>query len=633
MNKELFYINNFSYLLNTNITIYLSDAFYTDDVSINIYCFNEKKLIKTLNIYHDIVVDDTVVNHNEPLKFIDGYNFKYSYIFSNNNLNSGLYFIELTNKNKNYFSLFVIIDDNISYKENLVLMNSNTWNAYNQNGGASFYRYNLDIESNYGNLKNSIYPVEPIGVTFNRPFDFISEQIKLYVNNNFKILKEVVFDHLLYAELRLLTFLRENNISFSLCTDYDIHTKRLSLDKYNNFILNNHPEYWSKEMTDNVILNANNIISFAGNVAYYVITYSDDLSKIYKNSKNKIDEEKIALITGSKEVDNALGYNTYYPYNKTNKSILTLHIKDDKFGCKSLNRNLNVKGQDGISGHETDKIVGSVKDYIFDIRGIYGWYKTNPLIASGLNPPLNKGGGSMISMNCVHRKKFIAKEEIDEKQHTHATRKIFSVGSMIFTGGLFIDKDIELLVKNTLTHFKYNKIFVFGYTKTASTSMSCGLQEIGLTIEHVQFLNKDGSNIVNENIKNNMPILTNIEYLDGIVLGESQYKYLDKIYNDYPNSKFIYLERDDKEWLESYKRHQIHAGRNLLNDDHYINDRNNCKNILFNYLNEKKHDILIFDHTIEKNYNKVLNFLDFSFNDNYEVVNFGNSLLSTDVET
>ena len=416
------YTSKFSYFTNEEINMKINS---TDNVqSIKIYKFYDLEIVYNDNIDKNFLQNDNISN----LPFIEGYNWNVNYIIKINKLIPGLYFIEIKNVNNNLYYLPINIknhpnlyssDQNDKRIKNIVLLNSNTWNAYNEYGGASFYRYNLPFKSKYGvGSIESKYPnPDTIGCTFDRPFDNLSNGISFYIKNN-GIIKEK-YNHLLYGELRLLQFMKLNNIKYDLLDDIDLHTNSIDISKYENFILNCHPEYWSIEMNNNINKNANNIISFAGNVSYRKITYENN--KIYKRGLHL--KEKLINITGS--YYSTPGVNTYAPYKiyKPDNELFNL-IDNQYIGVSNLNINPYKKEtENGTSGHETDKNINRNEDEI---------------LAKGENP--NNGGGDILFFQ-------ITKNENLDK------RTILSVGSIVFTGGIFIDENTEIFIKNVFIHF------------------------------------------------------------------------------------------------------------------------------------------------------------------------------------
>jgi hypothetical protein len=127
-------------------------------------------------------------------------------------------------------------------------------------------------------------------------------------------------------------------------------------------------------------------------------------------------------ISGSFFTDNDA--NTYSPYkilNKKNWIFNNININTNYFGSKSLN---NPPNQNGCSGHELDKCV----------------IDKNNIIAKGTNIGI-KNGNSNISYGGD-----ILYYKINKK-------KIFSVGSIVFTGGIYTDDIVKQIVINVLNKF------------------------------------------------------------------------------------------------------------------------------------------------------------------------------------
>lgn len=389
------YLHKQSYFLNEDIKLCISSQEKT--VYVSIYDFKKDKIIHQYSINENL-------NQSElkGLLFVEGYKWSPNHILQKpNNIEHGLYFIELNDNKSKYYIPFIIKSD--KQHDFVVLMNTNTWYAYDNTGGASFYRYNIDYDTIYGK-KGIKHPIKP-SVTYDRPLNFISNNIKFYLEN--KITDN--YDHLLYGECRLLKWLIDNSYDYCIITDLDIDNN-YHLQKHKNLVLNCHPEYWTENMILNINNTAPNIITLGANVGYRKIT------------RNNLIIERIGIwnkdylknITGSYYDDR--GFNTNAPYKIINKKHFLLNgVMGQFIGEKTLNQNKN--NRPGSSGYETDKIV---------IDNKY-------LIAKGLN--IGSGGGDIIycEMN---------------------NRKIFSTGSICSTGGLYIDKNTEILFTNVFNHFK-----------------------------------------------------------------------------------------------------------------------------------------------------------------------------------
>ena len=92
------------------------------------------------------------------------------------------------------------------------------------------------------------------------------------------------------------------------------------------------------------------------------------------------------------------------------------------------------------------------------------------------------------------------------------------------------------------------KIFIIGLPRTATTSLSVAMLELGFTVAHTAYTHKAFSDA---QVMADTPI-----YCD--------YQILDK---RYPNSLFIYLSRDLPQWLPSIKQLLNRMSVNLLRDD------------------------------------------------------------------
>jgi N,N-dimethylformamidase len=454
---------------------------------------------------------------------------------------SGLYFIKIIfNNNQEYYSVIIILPS-INIKENLILLNTNTWQCYNYFGGASCYDFYLNDKIQYEKWKNKRI------VSFNRPDDVIYNDIKYYINNN-GIIKELC-QHLLYGELRLIKFMYDNNIEFDICCDLDLANNNINLKLYNNLILNYHPEYWTDEQYNNIKNNSNNIISLAGNVATYSVYYNNN-NRLLERTENYRCINDYPRITGS--LWDPRGYLCFSPYKIVKNSIFFVHIKTDTFGHKCLGRWACCKGKceghegghgntlidcnkDGINGHESDKAI-DVKDII--ATDLYT-YEDNFL-------KKDYKGADIIYINQKNG------------------RKIFSTGSIVFCGGLFIDKEIDNLILNIFTRFKFNKIVIFcneeNYTKVNEI-----INKLGFS---VHYLNTDDL------------IENNIDNVD-VVIVNNNFKSLHLINEKYPKSKYIFITEN---LLMENTNKKILDKNNIDYKIININEDNKICNLILNFL-------------------------------------------------
>jgi N,N-dimethylformamidase len=402
-NEELEgYIDKYSYSIDESINLRLSIPYKKALISIYYY-FNGFE-----NSIHSFECDGNIQNKNK-LSFAEGCKWEITTILKiQSEWKHGLYIIKIQSENNNYFIPFII--KNIEKTDFVILMNTNTWEAYNKYGGASYYRYMSKDASKYGNNKKLRSGSST--VSYNRPNSIISFEINNKILNYGKNIRYK--SHLFYGEMYLIEFIHNNNYSYSLITDIDLHNN-YPIQNYKSLILNCHPEYWSSKMVTNVIKNSNNIISLAGNVSYRKINITSS-NMIKNNLWNPI---TLLYISGSYFTDN--DDNTYSPYQIINKNSWIFNgikINSQYFGKISLNNDLD---KNGCSGHELDKCI----------------INKNFIIAKGINIGKNnkRGGGDILFF-------------------TIKNKKIFSVGSIVFTGGIYTDNVIKNIVINVLNKFK-----------------------------------------------------------------------------------------------------------------------------------------------------------------------------------
>ena len=317
---------------------------------------------------------------------------------------SGIYSAKLTNDLGESFNIcFVVKGDGAA--EYAVLANTNTWQAYNDWGGHSFYRYDLDEERQHSEI-----------ISFDRP--------------NVRAIPYGNTGHLVAAELHLHRWMTTKGYDYEVISDRDIHDGIIDLSNYQTLVLNVHPEYWTPQMKfflNVFIQNGGNIINLGANCIYWKSIIVDN--KIEKKKKGHnfflepnepggrwrdLNEHESALL--GVQYDRR-GYNTYHPYIVYNSSHWVFSgtgLNDlDIFGDECLNGA-------GASGLETDKMTTlSPSSTVF--------------LAKGSNP--EDGGASMIYY-----------------EHSSGS-KIFSAGSITYTGSLSVDPVLEQITTNVFEYF------------------------------------------------------------------------------------------------------------------------------------------------------------------------------------
>jgi hypothetical protein len=139
---------------------------------------------------------------------------------------SGLYSAKLINPADGKYSWISFVikrQETLPLKDILILSSTNTWTAYNDWGGGSFYDFPMD--ENVLGSEN---------VSFQRPNKYADPT--------------AVGGHLVGSETYLLRWMEQNGFSWDHATDRDLHDENNLLEPYKCVIIQTHPEYYTKEM-------------------------------------------------------------------------------------------------------------------------------------------------------------------------------------------------------------------------------------------------------------------------------------------------------------------------------------------------------------------------------------------------
>ena len=318
---------------------------------------------------------------------------------------SGIYAATLMNDygEISYIS-FVIKSLLPSRNKILVLANTNTWQAYNNWSGQSFYLYGLNDRVKSANR-----------LSFHRPNVFDSP-----IGDK---------GHLVNAELHLLRWLEKNQYEYDVVADYDLHVQADILEQYKVLILNVHPEYWSLAMRlqlSEYLDDGGRLMYLGGNGVYWKVALEDggmEVKKLGGSPAFGRGESGQWRDIGSPEAEilgvqfSPAGYGSYATYRVTEPGHWIFQGTGVKEGELFGRENHNGGG---ASGHETDKMS--------DASPV-----NTVLLARGTNS--NAGGAHMVYLE------------------NQAGGKVFSVGSISFTGSLEVDPVISTITKNVLDDF------------------------------------------------------------------------------------------------------------------------------------------------------------------------------------
>jgi hypothetical protein len=186
------------------------------------------------------------------------------------NAASGIYFAKLVRDSGQFGSshVFFIVRDDASTSDILYKTSDNTWEAYNNYGGFSFYEGGGGGEA--GAPK----------VSYNRPF----------VNRDIGNGNVWIFG----AEYPMVRWLESNGYDLSYFTGVDTEIRGNLIKQHKVFTSSAHDEYWSGGQRANVesaIANGVNMAFFSGNTMYWKTRWEDSNRTLvcYKESAQKLD--------------------------------------------------------------------------------------------------------------------------------------------------------------------------------------------------------------------------------------------------------------------------------------------------------------------------------------------------------
>lgn len=256
-------------------------------------------------------------------------------------LEPGVYGVRGTDGGRSFESIFCLKPPERSSNEVSLLLNTNTWAAYNSWGGASLYGWNLPFDTERAVAERA---------NFFRP--------------NPRENSSRGTDHLFGGELHLLRWLEAEGINYACLTDDDLHSNPTILSNSTALILNTHPEYWSTAMRDNLdqfLSSGGSLLNLGGNGVYWKTEVTD--YGIFVDKTRQIEGQGRWREVGRPESAvlgvryDSEGFNTHAPY----EVLVADHwvfdglglFKGDLFGEQSLVT--SAEGESGASGWETDK--------------------------------------------------------------------------------------------------------------------------------------------------------------------------------------------------------------------------------------------------------------------------------------
>ena len=350
--------------------------------------------------------------------FMYGCNWQPSLYFKlSEDLAQGLYYFKLMS-NKKTFTIPIVIYSTKAQHKLLVIASTNTWTAYNEWGGASFYKF---LNANSCELKITTL------VSTQRP-------------NNINPINKYPEAHLVSSERLFLNWLDAHQYGYDIISDEEFDADSSILNHYKVVVLNSHSEYWTSEMYNHLeafVNRGGSVLSMGANqVCWKVVKTATQLECMKFGDSHTLNadlggkwrdlgraESGILGVEFSKE-----GLGTYAPYQIVQSDHWVFRgtglMNGDTVGVTSLTGRLGI----GASGHETDK--RTALSPVNTIVLAKGWN------ASKRDTTDYGSGGAEMSIY----------------EHP-AGGAVFSVGSISFNGALMQDKKLSLVTKNVLDNF------------------------------------------------------------------------------------------------------------------------------------------------------------------------------------
>lgn len=239
------------------------------------------------------------------------------------NLKTGYYFVTFSSIHGKTHFPFIVRPAKPGTHGLAVIASTNTWNAYNNWGNASFY-------------VNAVGGPLLLWSAFDRPLAPNVAQ----------------GGHLVGGEVELIRWLEAQGIQYDAYTDADVDAGRLG-NAYDTWIFHVHSEYWTKSASHEYSLHmeaGKRTIFLSGNNLWWMVSYIDDGRRMFKNGAHT--NRRAADYTGT--LYTGAGLHTTAPF----RCVAPDHWVFEGTGLKEGSL-FGIDGKfGGASGHETDKILG-----------------------------------------------------------------------------------------------------------------------------------------------------------------------------------------------------------------------------------------------------------------------------------
>jgi len=181
---------------------------------------------------------------------------------------SGVYLIKLVRQPSGHQAhVVVVVRDDSRARDLLVVMPTNTWQAYN-----NYFNFSMYFSNSFGAPPGAVAGVDPVTgssravkVSFDRPHQNYGSS----------------YDWVLHTEFALIYWLERMGYDLSYGDDLVLHSPGTQLQTTKTrraLVLAGHNEYWTQQMRDNVLAARNatlSIASFSANSAYWRVRFED----------------------------------------------------------------------------------------------------------------------------------------------------------------------------------------------------------------------------------------------------------------------------------------------------------------------------------------------------------------------
>ena len=149
------------------------------------------------------------------------------------------------------------------------------------------------------------------------------------------------------------------------------------------------------------------------------------------------------------------------------------------------------------------------------------------------------------------------------------------------------------------------KIFCIGFIKTGTKSLGQTLLDLGY--DHLTYNPYINNDFQNANTDKLLHLASKFESFDDIPWNDE--KLIPALDKNFPNSKFIYLQRDENEWLDSFKNWSDYLTSNEIDYTDWFNRFKAHKKFVEAYFKGREEDIIHINVKKKEDFNRLLGFL------------------------